>query len=132
MSTSFFVVNKTNTNLLLKNGYFRIDQGGYRQVREADLDHPDFQEAQERGFITVTNKEPEAKAMSVKVKPVEYVEPYRGLTAEELKEVQAKEAPKPQAKSEAIGKPAPVAETKVEAETAESGSKTKKTAAKTE
>jgi hypothetical protein len=129
MSTQLFAVNKTNTHLLLKNGYVRIEQGGYRPVREADLEHPDFQEAKERGFIEVTDKEPKVKAQVAGIKPIEYVEPYRGLTAEELKAVQAKEQPKPAATTEAIGKPAPVAEAEAKEETAP---KAKKASAKSE
>jgi hypothetical protein len=100
---NFYLVNKLMTNLLLKAGYIHIKVGNFAKVLEADLEHPDVQDAINKGWVEVHSSEPDVSGMPKN--PVAIIEhdQYRGMTADELKD--SEDAPrKSTATSETIGR----------------------------
>lgn len=83
-TTQLFAINTSHGNLSLKAGYIRIAVGGYAQVYESDKDHPDFKDAFAKKWIDYSDVEPIAGSRPT-IKPIEFVQPIQGMTAEELK-----------------------------------------------
>jgi hypothetical protein len=104
MSKQIFAINTSHGNLSLKAGYVHIKVGGYATIFEDDKDHPDFRDAFSKKWVSYSETEPEASSLPT-VKALEFAEPNRGLTAEELKVELAKdkEEKKSAATSEALG-----------------------------
>lgn len=87
-----YIINKTLTNLLFKNGYLTIPRGGFAAVASEDLGAAEFVNAEVRGWIDIADKAPE----SVEVPAVETVviqNPNQGMTADELAAELAKNEP---------------------------------------
>lgn len=106
MSKQLYAVNKTESNLQLNRGFFHIRQNGYKAVSDAEMGHPDFGYAKERGWIEITDEKPEDRPILGGVKAIEALTPYQGMTLEQLRESEKDEdAIKPKATSSSIGKP---------------------------
>lgn len=104
-----FVINKTEANLQLKRGYFTIDKGSFKAVKASELLHPDFDYAISKGWIEISDKEPEGGTKHEAPAVIDTVRPAEGMTAAQLKASQ-EEKQEPVAKSESIGRPADVTE----------------------
>lgn len=104
-----FAVNKHGTHLVLKGGFLDIPKGGYAPISEADLLHPDLDWARTRGWVEITEKEPDASTLAKPELPYAEMRGYQGLTEDELKASQADAAPEtPKATTEALGQVAGV------------------------
>jgi hypothetical protein len=121
MATSnqtLYAVNNTNNHVSLKNGYVRIEKGSFKPVTQEEITHPDYVFAQDRGWISIVDKLPEAQAKAGKaLNVISVVSKPEGMTAEQLKAHQAKAKAADTATSSPIGRPAE--EPAVEAEAAE-------------
>lgn len=105
MSEHIFAINLSNGNLSLKAGYISIPRGGYKSVLVSDKNHPDFLDAFSKGWVKYSDTKPDSEA-SPSVKPIEYFEPNKGMSADELKAELAKDAekgPVAPGKTEALG-----------------------------
>lgn len=104
-----FVVNKTMSTLIFKNGYITIPRGSYSVVATEDTVSYEFTSAVSRGWIDITDKAPtETYAPAVKTVVIESGN--TGMTAEQLKAELAASAaaPAPSAATvEALGGGAP-------------------------
>ncbi|HET8685210.1 MAG TPA: hypothetical protein VFM18_00945 [Methanosarcina sp.] len=101
------VINKTLTALMFKGGYITIPRGGHSTVALTELDHPEFQTAEARGWIEVSDHVPEASLIPT-VETVVIENPNQGMTEDELKaELSKNKAPKEETTVEALGQGAP-------------------------
>jgi hypothetical protein len=100
---NFYLTNKLDHNIILKAGYIRVPNGGFAKVLESDLEHPDVQDAINRGWVEVHSAQPDPSDLRTPIAPVIENDQYRGMTAAEL---QTSEAPakKSTAGSETIGR----------------------------
>lgn len=101
--TKHYVVNKLNTPLDLKSGYLIIPAKGYAEIHERDAEHDTILFALDRGWVDVTKDKPSTESTPVQEVKIEITEPYAGMTEEELKADQAKEAEKVAVESTDIG-----------------------------
>ena len=102
MTKQVYALNVSGTTLQLKHGYVEIRRGAFRKLSEDEQAHPDFKYAVEKGWITLSDTEPDVTDAQPSIDPVLQHEPYRGMTSEELKQEQAKPVA-PKATSENIG-----------------------------
>jgi hypothetical protein len=122
MATSnqtLYAVNNTNNHVSLKNGYVRIEKGSFKPVTAEEITHPDYVFAKDRGWISFTDKLPEAQTQAGKaLNVISVVSKPEGMTAAQLKEQQAKATASAQPTSTPIGRPAeePAAEVEAAAE----------------
>lgn len=116
---TLYAVNNTDNHVTLKNGYVRIERNSYKPVTQDEITHPDYVYAESRGWLSFTDKLPEAKAASEKLlNVVSVASKPEGLTIEQLREQQAKAQAKDVATATPIGRPAEP-EVEVEAKTEE-------------
>jgi hypothetical protein len=92
-NTKIYAVNKTDTHLLFKQGFLRIDREGYRAMSEDDLKHTDVLNAIDREFVEITDVKPKDTIPKGGVIPITSASTYHGMTADELKA--SRNVPKP-------------------------------------
>ena len=104
---TLYAVNNTNSHVSLKNGYVRIEKGSFKPVTQEEITHPDYVFAKDRGWISFTDKLPEAQAKAGKaLNIVSVVSRAEGMTIEQLKAKQAETNGKVGPTSTPIGRPA--------------------------
>ena len=81
--SQIFAINTSHGNLTLKAGYLQIPRGGFLKIYADEKTHPDFIDAERKGWLTYSEKEPKTVAVPA-VKAIEFFEPTMGMTAEEL------------------------------------------------
>jgi hypothetical protein len=83
--STIFAVNQTSTHISLKAGYAVVPADGYLHIALSDRDHPDFQEAEAKNWISYSEIEPQVKA----AKPLQVIssisDAMGGMTEAELK-----------------------------------------------
>jgi 23S rRNA G2069 N7-methylase RlmK/C1962 C5-methylase RlmI len=60
MST-VFLVNKTKTHLMFKQGYVQIDRGEFKEVSAEEATHQDYLTARDKGYLEITKERPVPK-----------------------------------------------------------------------
>lgn len=87
---ALFLINRSGTNLVIREGRTTIEVGGHLLLREGEETNHDLLDAVDRGWAefaeTAPSDTPEAPAVDV-IK--EHVAPLQGMTAEELKKEKA-------------------------------------------
>jgi len=78
-----FAINKTDTNLELKNGYLKIKPYGYIAITKTDAEHPHVEEAVLKQWLTLSETEPVVAHAPV-LSAQEELSPFEGLTEAEL------------------------------------------------
>lgn len=111
MSETIYALNLTASTVVIRSGYLEIARGQYVTLSKPEVDMFEVQYAARNGWIKLTNSEPTAGDVA----PVEIVKitnPLQGMTAEELREMQATEKKEPATtvtslgnSSETIGEP---------------------------
>ena len=94
MSEIIYALNTTASNVVIRSGYIEIAQGKYAALSKSEADLFEVQYAVRNGWIKLSTDEPrEGDAPAIEI--VKITNPLQGLTAEELKEEQAKEVKEP-------------------------------------
>lgn len=90
MSEIIYALNTTASNVVIRSGYIEIAQGKYAALSKSEADLFEVQYAVRNGWIKLSTQEPRQGDAPV-VEIVKITNPLQGMTAEELKEEQAKE-----------------------------------------
>lgn len=128
MSDKIFLINKLNSNLMLKGGYIELEPNGHIAIRISDKEEDSIKYAEDRDWIEFSDTKPSA---SVKKSEIEatVTEPYKGMTEAELKQSKVNETIAETATSTALGRGPSVIEL-IEPVTQETDSVKKTTKAK--
>lgn len=116
---SKFVINLTRSTLVFKNGYINIPIGSYAEVSDADADSSDFIMARTRtpAWIQISDVAPTSINVPAGI-TVTATDPFKGLTADELKQNLAEKA---EAEAKEAAETAPAPEAPVEVSFAKAG-----------
>lgn len=114
-----YLLNKLDTNLVMKGGYLVAKRGGYATITESDLTHPDIQDAITKEWAEVWDRVPDLQDLPKAPVAIEITNPYEGMTESELKASQV-EAPVEAVVEEEVVEPAGKPPAKKEKKAAES------------
>ena len=81
--SQIYAINTSHGNLTLKAGYIQIPRGGFIKIYADEKVHPDFIDAERKGWLAYSEEEPTAVSVQA-IKAIEFFEPNQGMTAEEL------------------------------------------------
>jgi hypothetical protein len=80
----YYLVNKLNDKLTIKQGYVTIEAKGFVRITQHDASDPTILYAMGRDWAEIVSEEPKASVAADSV-TAEVTEPYRGMTEDELK-----------------------------------------------
>lgn len=98
-----YIINKTQANLVFRNGYINIARGSYAAVSAEDANSSEFIMAHERGWIEISSTAPDTVALQP-VETMQVQSSVQGMAEAELLSDLAKEKePVATATTEALG-----------------------------